>query len=594
MRQLKLTSFLRKSPSPVQHHEVEEEPATKTPMEIRRSSSTPKPRPEKNKPKAAKLAISETVLSSSEVGEVSNAPCKANTSVAIATTAARKIKSRLTQKREHQPGHTDVVTSDSGETDNAFVDNKLHDSLPPLKNQEAELLNNKSKESEDEINSTNGSDENDGESSMDKLDDTEHEANDYEARRLAKIRENNDFLESLGLNEPTISRKRLSSARNQHTRVKRSRERVPREPMRRSSRLAHMPIIEEANIETGLSALTTETKRSNPVSYTPSGVANLVASPPDHQATATKEWTDSALKRIYCVDAHTQRPMFAAAGHGGRVAVFSLCEEEPLLSFKAFRGWCSSIQYLDNSEHLLAASNDGALELFDTSIVDEFSGKAQVIAQADQDLHDGGIFAMHVIDNIVATASKDASVAISQLSPAAAIQFSTRFSDLHHGVIKSVRLRAKNIFASTGNDACVHVCDIRAGKVSVSLEDVHDCAVNSVRWRNEYQVMTTCFSQEMRLFDIRKPKSTDPVMEFTGHFPRPKTIYHPLFLHAGEHVLVCGDKRIVTFDVNSGHVLSSGGLDFNPSAIALDPSDPSKVFIAGPQTVISLSLNNTD
>ncbi|GBG28868.1 Autophagy-related protein 22 [Hondaea fermentalgiana] len=319
---------------------------------------------------------------------------------------------------------------------------------------------------------------------------------------------------------------------------------------------------------------------------------------------ALQTWQDDSLKRIYALDAHPSRAIVAAAGHGGRVSVFAAQHEDPVMSFKAFRGWCSSVHFVGNTSLLLGASNDGGLTLFDTNLIDETDGAPRIVANGPSDLHASGIFSMHVNDHLVATASKDASVALCRVTENSDLVVTERFPDLHGGVVKSVRLRDQNTFASTGNDVCLHVCDIRTKSVSVTIDNVHEQAANSVRWRNEHQLMTTSFGPEMRLFDIRAPRPSNPVAEYVGHAPRPRTIYHPLFSSDGKYVTVCGDHRVTTFDVDSKETLYIGGLDFSPTALCLDSlahdegadskHDLSRrIYVGGPRTVVTIALGET-
>lgn len=68
----------------------------------------------------------------------------------------------------------------------------------------------------------------------------------------------------------------------------------------------------------------------------------------------------------------------------------------------------------------------------------------------------GGIFSMHVRGRAVLTASKDGSVAFSELGGDGGIRLLRRWVDHHAGVVKCARWRgsAPHVFASCGNDRC--------------------------------------------------------------------------------------------------------------------------------------------
>lgn len=59
---------------------------------------------------------------------------------------------------------------------------------------------------------------------------------------------------------------------------------------------------------------------------------------------------------------------------------------------------------------------------------------------------------MHELGGLVATASKDCSVAISQLGGGMDLQLLASYPGVHKGVVKCVELRDSDTFASCGND----------------------------------------------------------------------------------------------------------------------------------------------
>eukprot|EP00750_Incisomonas_marina_P021192 INCI4200.4.p1 GENE.INCI4200.4~~INCI4200.4.p1 ORF type:complete len:989 (+),score=161.67 INCI4200.4:692-3658(+) len=312
---------------------------------------------------------------------------------------------------------------------------------------------------------------------------------------------------------------------------------------------------------------------------------------------------DPDLKKIYNIDIGGQRGrLLAAAGHQGRVAVFSLdqmrktdgqanqntgdvqvqgrrdsadhCDEDdevvlPLLSWKASGGWISGCQFVDHkaaastgtasapTQHLLTASNKGDVTLWNLFKEAKLasggrSGRGKSMAQqvASDVVHGGsGIFHLHLLRNNFVTASKDATVAFCQLH-GEGMKVVHRFEEAHDSVVKCARLNPLStspLIASAGNDRSVVVLDVRTKATAHTIADVSPNALNSVLWRpgNERQLLASGFeSNAIRLFDLRKPDKCFSLLR--GHEPptqRSSTIVAPAFVgSSGDYVVTGGVK----------------------------------------------------
>mmetsp|Transcript_7262 Transcript_7262/g.9201 ORF Transcript_7262/g.9201 Transcript_7262/m.9201 type:complete len:294 (+) Transcript_7262:668-1549(+) len=247
------------------------------------------------------------------------------------------------------------------------------------------------------------------------------------------------------------------------------------------------------------------------------------------------------------------------------------------MSFKASRGWISNVQFLScadsdthaaTSEHtyFLSSSNDGKVILWDANKELEGSGTAYQVYVQD-DIHTGGIFSMHELLGTVATASKDASVSISTITPDGAIKLKVRYQDIHDGVVKSVSLKSDcdaKVFCSAGNDGFIRVTDTRANlhSSSLSIENMHEnYCINSVKWQpaNEYMLMSTSFGRNIVINDTRNP--TVPYLLLDEHLPvsctKVKSIYHPTFYDSGKYIVTTGEQStcLTTYEASSGKVV---------------------------------------
>ena len=266
--------------------------------------------------------------------------------------------------------------------------------------------------------------------------------------------------------------------------------------------------------------------------------------------------------------------LIAAGGHGGWVSLFGLgkdhpalsteetaCVNEPLLSFRAHRGWVSTVKFLSShrltpsSESmplLITASNDSTVALWDISQnAYQASGSKHVIAKCllqAAEVHASGIFSLDEKDAMLLTGSKDKTVKISMLTPSGQMKVLSSFEH-HAAVVKCVEFKNANVFASCGNDRLIAVVDRReppTAHPSIFIEDAYPLACNFVTWNlfNEHLLASSSFSPFLRLFDIRQPATA--LFEFSGHMNpsilRAKGLYRPAFVDNG-HALVTGGER---------------------------------------------------
>lgn len=268
---------------------------------------------------------------------------------------------------------------------------------------------------------------------------------------------------------------------------------------------------------------------------------------------------DPNLKKIYNIDVGGQQNrLLAAAGHQGRVSIFSLdnirrqyttkpkimttgkqsesgsnvenAEVAPLLSWKASRGWISGCQFVDQNQyggckaqHLITSSNSGDVTLWDlfkeAKVYHNSNNRGQGIQNtivqsvASQDVHRGsGIFHLHLRGCQFATASKDTTVSYCELANDR-MKVIHQFNDSHDSVVKCARLNELSVsplIASVGNDRGIVVLDVRLKDEAVRVDDVSPYALNSILWRpgHEKQLLVSGFeANAIRLFDLRKPQT---------------------------------------------------------------------------------------
>lgn len=209
----------------------------------------------------------------------------------------------------------------------------------------------------------------------------------YENQRLANIRNNQQLLASLGLLQPSAGIKRKRGASRKSSKRKNDTKNSSRMPLvatRKSKRL-HPGSKPEISSDTIPNVDISEREENPTVAYRydDSSVLRYVASEEGSKMCkkegAAGDWSgrllpqgegvvDDALKKIYSMD--WRNGLLLAGGHQGRVSVFGTRGEEGevLMSFKASRGWISSMQFvsLDDAESdllFLTASNDGSVSI---------------------------------------------------------------------------------------------------------------------------------------------------------------------------------------------------------------------------------------
>ena len=177
---------------------------------------------------------------------------------------------------------------------------------------------------------------------------------------------------------------------------------------------------------------------------------------------------------------------------------------QPIHRMKVPRAW-STVEWPGS---WTAGGMDGVVALWDVSKAGSQSGHPLCVSRA-QDLHSAGVFSMHAFGDRMLTGSKDFTVASTPLTPTGIAPTPERtFDELHEGVVKCVRARCRNVFASTGNDATVKVVDQRVaqgGGVAASIKGAHPRAVNFVEWHaeKEHVLLTAGNDHHVHVWDLR-------------------------------------------------------------------------------------------
>lgn len=250
------------------------------------------------------------------------------------------------------------------------------------------------------------------------------------------------------------------------------------------------------------------------------------------------------LKAIYSLDFHSShrqpssQTWLVGAGKAGIVALWD-CKYwsspasrtapwpptvesgiDPVLSWKAHKGkWVADARFLpslhragvcassttavpDHPPRLATAGNDGTVCLWDLSSVSVQSGIPKLLSQSGCDLHTNGIFAMDVdasafLDKpVIATGSKDKTVALSVLEESSSSIRASWRSTFHSAKVAAVKLRGRNtaLLASASDDGCVCIHDyktVESNGVVAALDHAHE-RPHSVIWHpvEEHILMT--------------------------------------------------------------------------------------------------------
>ena len=226
---------------------------------------------------------------------------------------------------------------------------------------------------------------------------------------------------------------------------------------------------------------------------------------------------DSDLSRTYSMQISRDNRLLAAAGHGGRVSLFGIdshnAQEDPLLSWKAHKGWVAGVAFVDTADPaspssqrlLLTASNDKTVVLWDVNKT--ASGMPKAVTRTDR-LHASGIFSLDLAGTSVLTAGKDARSVLSTLrTDSGEISVVRSFEEHRSSVTKCARFRPNTasasggptVFADCGNDMCICVLDIRSASASPSVviegDASHSAVINSLAWHptNEHIIASVSF-----------------------------------------------------------------------------------------------------
>lgn len=291
---------------------------------------------------------------------------------------------------------------------------------------------------------------------------------DYELLRQAKIRRNREFFQTLGIEAPPPSTSE-SNPKPKSKPLKPCPE--PALPPRRSARkrLAQPPCLEQ-------SAPVEEFKVQEPdMTYVESAVFRYSASggnAPPRTDSSKLGSPDSALKlvgetlgdarlaKIYTMDIVglcPKRLLVAAGGHGGFISVFGteVGEEDgkdhddeegecsqALMCWKSSRSWVSGVSFVKGEPTLLiSSSNDGRLVVWDVGKQSSCLAHRPPVVGELNTIHANGIFSMdQAVDGVIATASKDSSVALTRIAGDEVVKDKI-ISGHHSGVIRGVCFR---------------------------------------------------------------------------------------------------------------------------------------------------------
>jgi len=372
---------------------------------------------------------------------------------------------------------------------------------------------------------------------------------EYEQQRLLNIARNQEVLASLGLaDDPPLCAQRVAKGARRRPRP----QAPPPPPSNRSlrSRAPPPPPAEPAEGEEPPEPAPPPAVAPEPVydtsdvvRYVCTDEAPLLASADasgsagaDASGGSQLGWrragealdTTKIVKKVYGIDAmckgdYSRRPVLACGGDKGFVAVFpaqSLVlddapEPSPLLAWQAHKGWVGGVQFASMqagamgsaaSTLLLTSSNAGEVCVWDINKASNGTPfKAACVAL-------GSIWDLHEQGGQVLTASKDGTITLLELS-SNGLKTVQSYDDLHDRVIKTVRWRDTNVFASAGNEADIVVVDRRERQKSggtLRIDDASTNCINCLRWSpsDEHLVLTNGFELAARLHDIRKPVST--------------------------------------------------------------------------------------
>ncbi|KAL1508733.1 hypothetical protein AB1Y20_004828 [Prymnesium parvum] len=287
-------------------------------------------------------------------------------------------------------------------------------------------------------------------------------------------------------------------------------------------------------------------------------------------------WSAIAAAPVYCLACAavqgTSHALLASGGKGGVLSLWGLegdAPQEPLMQWRAGSSWVGDIRFCSQatseSTLLLSCANDATLKLWDVN-KSTHRGKSEALSPRDEMApHAAGIFGMDERAGRILTASKDRTVGLSLLTPSG-LRTDRRIGSLHDAIVKAVRWRNANEFASAGADARVLLSDTRAADGgAIALAACHVKAVNALAWSpsDEALLLSSGFDAQLYLHDVRKPQA--PLHAFAGHTLRQvqRGIHQPAFCFGGRCIVAVGDgsRLLSMYCASTGVTISRGELD---------------------------------
>ena len=299
-----------------------------------------------------------------------------------------------------------------------------------------------------------------------------------------------------------------------------------------------------------------------------------------YQEANEKKLIDQSIKKgYYSIDESRKYGLIAASGDGGVVSIFSSASDL-LLSYKAHQGWCANAQFVNNHSNVLATAGgmDGTVALWNIASV-EAKKQTPSLQTRNADIHDAGVFSLDVFnENSIFTASKDRSVCSSRITDDGQLKVLRRFDEFHSGVVKCVKARSEDVFATCGNDGVVAIWDIRDSKTKPvhHIENAHGgYAVNFVEWNVEgdtNQIATSAFDDSINLWDVRRG-CEGKLHRFNAHkHPRVqkhKMLYCPAFTFNGRAIVTAGEgtSALTIYDIENKSKVCSGDIGFDSTTL---------------------------
>lgn len=305
---------------------------------------------------------------------------------------------------------------------------------------------------------------------------------------------------------------------------------------------------------------------------------------------------DPQLKKIYSISfsPFEENRLIATGGHQGQVSIYGSAPvadpkshvAAPLMSFRAHKGWISSVSLAKSSAAggnatcnvLITTSNDSFLKVWDLNQSSTALQTPKEVMKTNT-LHQNGIFGLDILGDALLTCSKDASIVLSTFrDDGSDLSVVHRFHD-HTSVVKCVRFSPLHSeqFASGGNDRALRVFDTRfPNTAALEIGNAHTRAINSVQWHptQEHWLLSASFDPDLHLFDLRKPSL--PLFTFHGHYldNQQNAIYHPVFVDNGRAIVAAGGSRcqeVSLYKTNDGSTISRGFIGMKADYIAAEP-----------------------